>query len=61
MEALSDRETYYYPHSSESLRHLLSHREVGPSYQKWIGKLVGFDFEIKYKPWARNRIVEAAP
>lgn len=33
----------------QSLKHLLQRRELAPEYQKRVGKLFRFDFEIKYK------------
>ena len=43
----------------QSLRFLFEQREVGLEYQKWVGKLMGFTFENKYKPGASNRIADA--
>lgn len=37
----------------------MEQREVGPEYQKWVSKLMGFDFEIHYKSGASNRVADA--
>lgn len=42
-----------------ALRHLLEQREVQPKYQKWLTKLLGYDFEINYHPRLLNKVVDA--
>ena len=32
---------------------------IGPEYQKWVCKIMGFDFEIQYKVGRLNRAVDA--
>ncbi|CAH9140159.1 unnamed protein product [Cuscuta epithymum] len=42
-----------------SLRHLLHQRVTTPSQQDWISKLLGYDFEITYKPGKTNNAADA--
>ena len=42
-----------------SLRHFLVQREVNGDYQKWMMKLMGFDFTIEYNPGNKNTVVDA--
>lgn len=39
----------------KSLKFLLEQREVTIDYQKWMIKLLNYDFEIVYKPRMENR------
>ena len=32
-----------------NLKYIMAYREVGVEYQRWITKLLGYDFEIKFK------------
>lgn len=32
---------------------------MGVDYKKSVSKLVGFDFEVHYKPGTSNRVVDA--
>ncbi|CAH9112482.1 unnamed protein product [Cuscuta epithymum] len=43
----------------KSLRHLIEQRITTPEQQKWIAKLLGFDYEIIYKPGATNKVADA--
>lgn len=43
----------------QSLRFITQQREVGADFQKWVSKLIGFDFEIHYKPGATNKVADA--
>lgn len=43
----------------QSLRFITQQREIGADYQKWVRKLIGFDFEIQYKPGVSNRVADA--
>lgn len=43
----------------QSLRHVMLQREINSEYQKWVRKLMGYDFEVKYKPRISNRVTDA--
>lgn len=43
----------------QSLRYITQQREINQDYQKWVTKLLGFDFEIQFKPGSANRVADA--
>lgn len=43
----------------QALKYVLQQREINPEYQKWIIKLLGFDFDIQFKTGASNRVADA--
>ena len=38
---------------------MIDQRIIQPQYQKWIAKLLGYSFEVVYKPGAENKAAEA--
>ena len=43
----------------QSLKFLMEQREIGTEYQRWISKLMGYDFEICYRPGRTNVVADA--
>lgn len=37
----------------------MEQREIGTEYQRWISKLMGYDFEICYRPGRNNVVADA--
>ncbi|KAF8112041.1 hypothetical protein N665_0068s0008 [Sinapis alba] len=45
--------------NQRSLRYLLEQHIMNPEQQKWMGKLVGYDYVITYKPGSMNAAADA--
>ncbi|KAF7802180.1 putative mitochondrial protein [Senna tora] len=43
----------------KALKFLLEQRITDPDQQKWVSKLMGYKFEIQYKPGSENRAADA--
>ncbi|CAA0840369.1 Uncharacterized mitochondrial protein AtMg00860, partial [Striga hermonthica] len=43
----------------QPLKHLLEQRIVTPEQQKFVSKLIGFNFEIVYRPGCQNTVADA--
>jgi hypothetical protein len=43
----------------QALKHLLQQRIGTPTQQRWVSKLLGFDFEVEYKQGKKNKAADA--
>lgn len=59
MAALSPRRHFIIKTDHSSLKYFLGQRANTPFQQKWVSKLLGFDYEIQYKRGAENLVVDA--
>ena len=59
METLSFGEKIHHYFRPEGLEILLEQREVQPQFQKWLTKVLGYDFEILYQLGLQNKAADA--
>ncbi|KAA8544712.1 hypothetical protein F0562_019441 [Nyssa sinensis] len=50
---------FYILTDQRSLKHLLEQRIATPERQKWVAKLLGYDYEIQYRPGRENSAADA--
>ena len=50
---------FYIQTDQRSLKYLLEQRIATPEQQEWVAKLLGYDYEIKYKPSRENSVAYA--
>ncbi|MDV3187757.1 MAG: ribonuclease H family protein, partial [Sweet potato little leaf phytoplasma] len=43
----------------QALRFLVDQTVIQPEYQKWISKLLGYNFEVQYRPGLENKATDA--
>jgi hypothetical protein len=59
MEALPFGHKFFIQMDQRSLKYFLDQRVVTPEQQKWVTKLMGYDYEIIYRPGRENSAVDA--
>lgn len=50
---------FYIQTDQRSLKYMVEQRVITPEQQKWVSKLLGYDYEIIYKPGKENTVANA--
>ncbi|KAJ7970165.1 Ty3/gypsy retrotransposon protein [Quillaja saponaria] len=59
MVIILDRQTFHNKTDHQSLKYLLENKISTPTQQDWLIKMMGFDYEVRYRKGSANKAVDA--